>query len=185
MDSTDFRLIPLSGKHGKGKFALVDAADYEWLSRRTWHLSKRGYPTATVTFAPGVKRPTPMHRLLVDLPPGMVTDHINQNKLDNRRCNLRAVTRRENRQNSPQSSPDPDVRRAALGLPRRTNQYSRYALPAHCSVWSESRRGRVRWRGCIDAHSDRLYAKTCDSEAEAVAAVRALYVERYGSLPQD
>lgn len=193
MDSTGTRLIPLSGKRGVGKFAIVDESDYEWLSQRTWRLSKRGYPTASVTFEPGVKRSTPMHRLLVDLPPGLVTDHINRDKLDNRRSNLRAVTRKENRLNSPQSSPDPKVRRAALGWDNPSKPHGgrwaggrrvRHNFPVGCSVWSERRHSRVRWRGCIDANTDRLYITTCDSEAEAVSAVRSLYIERYGSLPE-
>lgn len=181
MDSTGTRLIPLSGKRGVGKHAIVDESDYEWLSQRSWSLSKRGYPTASVTFEPGVKRSTPMHRLLVDLPPGLVTDHINRDKLDNRRSNLRVVTRKENRLNSPQSSPDPRIRRAALGLPQ--SNYGARGLPTNCSVWPERRHGRVRWRGCIDANSNRLYIRTCESEADAIAAVLALYIERHGALP--
>lgn len=29
ISSQEFRLIPLSGKHGEGKFAIVDAGDYD------------------------------------------------------------------------------------------------------------------------------------------------------------
>jgi hypothetical protein len=37
-----------------------------------------------------------MHRVLLGVPPGMVADHINGNGLDNRRENLRVVTKQEN-----------------------------------------------------------------------------------------
>lgn len=40
-----------------------------------------------------------MHRVIMNTPKGMETDHINGNGLDNRRENLRIVTRRENQQN--------------------------------------------------------------------------------------
>ena len=41
-----------------------------------------------------------MHRLIMGFPEGMEIDHINGNSLDNRRANLRAVTRRENARNT-------------------------------------------------------------------------------------
>jgi len=40
-----------------------------------------------------------MHRVILKTPQGMETDHINQNKLDNRRSNLRACTKSQNMMN--------------------------------------------------------------------------------------
>jgi hypothetical protein len=40
-----------------------------------------------------------MHRLILNPPAGFVTDHINGNRLDNRRINLRIATHRQNCQN--------------------------------------------------------------------------------------
>ena len=37
-----------------------------------------------------------LHRLIMGNPKGLVIDHINHNTLDNRKCNLRAVTPAEN-----------------------------------------------------------------------------------------
>jgi len=184
MQSTEFRFIPLSGKRGKGKVAVVDAADYEWLTRWKWRLSPRGYATACVTVSRGVKKTIPMHRLLVDLPPGMVTDHINRDRLDNRRCNLRAVTRRENRLNSRQCDPDYawPSRRGGKGGRKCLDPWGKHGLPRDCSVWKTDHAGK-RWRGCIDANTNRANIPTVGSREEAVAAVLALYVERHGSLP--
>lgn len=41
-----------------------------------------------------------MHRLIMGAPDGMHVDHINHDTLDNRRCNLRIVTPRQNQANS-------------------------------------------------------------------------------------
>lgn len=40
-----------------------------------------------------------MHRFLADPPEGMEIDHINGDRLDNRRANLRVVTRQQNAMN--------------------------------------------------------------------------------------
>jgi hypothetical protein len=40
-----------------------------------------------------------LHRMIIDVPGGMMVDHINGNRLDNRRCNLRVCTNRQNCQN--------------------------------------------------------------------------------------
>ena len=88
------RYIPLT----KNKFAIVDAADYEWLSGFRWHATcarGRSY-AATVQGGKSIS----MHRLIMNPPPGMVTDHINGNGLDNSRNNLRNCTPEQNRQNT-------------------------------------------------------------------------------------
>ena len=41
-----------------------------------------------------------LHRIITNCPPGFVVDHINRDSMDNRRCNLRVVTKRENMLNS-------------------------------------------------------------------------------------
>lgn len=92
----NFKLIPL-GK--SGKFAIVDEEDYEWLSQWEWHLS-RGYARSN---SPKHKRKEVraefMHRLINQTPEGFETDHIDRNKLNNKRSNLRTATRSINSQN--------------------------------------------------------------------------------------
>ena len=77
-------------------YALVDMDDYEALSRYVWRLDKDGYVRRRSN-----GRDIYMHRHVLGLVPGdgWCTDHINRNKLDNRRLNLRRVTRQQNAQN--------------------------------------------------------------------------------------
>ena len=80
----------------KGMFATVDAADYEWLGQRKWHVSGR----AKVYAASNWKgKRVYMHRLIMNPPPGYVVDHIDGNGLNNRRSNLRICTQMQNQWN--------------------------------------------------------------------------------------
>lgn len=83
--------IPLT----KGYTALVDDADYLELSRHKWHVVLRsgGRPYAARRRG---KRKEFMHRRLSAPPPRLECDHLNGNSLDNRRSNLRIVTRQQN-----------------------------------------------------------------------------------------
>lgn len=96
-DETEYREIPLT----RGLTALVDAADYAWLSRWKWNAHASGrrhhYAARSGLDSSGKKRITYMHRALMG-EAGEV-DHINGNKLDNRRANLRVVSHSVNTRN--------------------------------------------------------------------------------------
>lgn len=88
----------------RGKVALVDARDYEWLAAMAWCAhTVNGYRWVAVRgelIAPGCgTRLIYMHRVILEPPAGLDVDHINGDALDNRRCNLRACTRQENLRN--------------------------------------------------------------------------------------
>ncbi len=83
------KTIPL----GDGYYAYVDAADYEWLSRWTWHL----YGGYAARYRSG--KYVYLHREIMKPPRGMIVDHKNRNKLDDTRDNLRNATRAENMRN--------------------------------------------------------------------------------------
>lgn len=85
--------IPLT----KGKFALVDDEDFEWLNKYKWYYCL-GY-AKRATHKP--KKGFLMHREILNTPPKLLTDHIDGNKLNNQRNNLRICTQAENLQNSP------------------------------------------------------------------------------------
>lgn len=90
--SDEVRYIPLT----KGKFAIVDAADYEWLSRHKWQALEVGPGRFYASRAAPGRGRVAMHREIVKAPPGMLVDHANGNPLNNRRLNLRVCTPAQN-----------------------------------------------------------------------------------------
>jgi len=86
----------------KGKFAIVDDEDFEYLNQWKWSFDDlyavRGEYLGKVEGKDKYKK-IYLHKVINQTPKGLETDHINQNKLDNRRCNLRTVTKSQNNRN--------------------------------------------------------------------------------------
>jgi len=85
--------IPLT----QGRVAIVDDEDYEWLNQWKWFFMNNGYAATNRKGKP--RKMLYMHREINKTPDGVETDHINHNKLDNRKCNLRNCTRTQNQVN--------------------------------------------------------------------------------------
>jgi hypothetical protein len=80
----------------QGKIAIVDDEDFEWLSQWEWYCGN-GY---AVRHDPkNHDKRLWMHREILKTKDEMSGDHINHNKLDNRRINLRNCTHSENMRN--------------------------------------------------------------------------------------
>ena len=82
--------IPLT----RGMVALVDDEDFEWINQWKWMYNGCGYAVREVNGTACY-----MHRVIMGTPKGMVTDHVNRNKLDNRRENLRICNMSQNKIN--------------------------------------------------------------------------------------
>lgn len=78
----------------KGQAAIVDDADFEYLSQWKWHFS-HGYARRRVKEA-GQARIIYMHRVIARPLEMEEVDHANMNGLDNRRENLRCCDRSQN-----------------------------------------------------------------------------------------
>jgi len=102
----DYREIPLT----RGYVALVDAEDYEWLTRdykwcvcfsrrKNTEPSPRAYSRIRGSGRACSSKLILMHRLITNAPRGLDVDHIDHNGLNNRRNNLRICSRSENNWN--------------------------------------------------------------------------------------
>src|SRR5438105_4545561 len=83
----------------RGAVAYCDDGDWEMLMTYAWSLQSRGYAQTGVSAGKYRRRTILMHRLLLSEPNGRI-DHINRNKLDNRRANLRIASPGKNLINS-------------------------------------------------------------------------------------
>lgn len=140
-----YREIPLA----LGRVAIVDAADYEWLSQWKWRL-QCGYVSRSTRAGGGKSRAILMHREILGLSRGdrRQGHHINHDPLDNRRSNLGIVTAQQN-------STDQRKKEGASGLKGAS--------------W---RKDAKRWRASIMVNYKTIHLGYYDSAEAAHAAYR-------------
>lgn len=78
--------------------AVVDACD-EGASRDSWRLNRGGYVVRSARLGDARKTQL-LHRVIMRAPGGRIVDHVNGDRLDCRRSNLRFATQRENSRNA-------------------------------------------------------------------------------------
>ncbi len=146
----------MNGKRGKGSYALIDERDLTLTSGHSWHLNADGYAAATVRDPH--KTTVLMSRIVMGLASGdpREVDHKNRNKLDNRRSNLRIVSRLTNINNVGSNQ-------------GATSQYRGVSWSVRLGKWVASFRGE--------------HILVCDTEIEAAelaARARELAAEEEG-----
>lgn len=82
----------------------IDKSDFDFVMQHRWNLDGNGYVCSKIP----ERR---LHRALAKTPKGMDTDHINRDKLDNRKANLRIVTHWENTLNRKQTGDGVSLRK--------------------------------------------------------------------------
>jgi len=83
--------LPLYNKGAITKYSQIDEDDYEKFKNDRWNLHNAGYAIST--------KGKLLHRLIMNASNGIIVDHINGDKLDNKKNNLRIVSRSHNSHN--------------------------------------------------------------------------------------
>ena len=128
---------------------LISLEDVEKCKPFKWSLNSYGYVKCT-------KLSIRLNRFIMDCTDDMVVDHINHNKLDNRRENLRICTSQQNN----------------INMPIRSNNTSGIKGVS----WREDRQ---KWIARITINGKRL-SKHCDTKEEAIRIRRQWEEEYFG-----
>lgn len=138
-------------KLSKGEIALVDKQDYQRVIGLPWYKDKEGYARNSSN------EYVLMHRFILKPPKGMYTDHINHNRLDNRRSNLRICKPAENAWNRTHK-------------PRGSSKYRGVC-------WDKSRN---KWRATIVVNKKYITIGRFKTEKEALLAREAMVSKHHG-----
>lgn len=155
------RQIPVKFKGGGVEHALVDDIDYDRINQWSWRLDRGGYAVRTTRrLDPSLGRSRTFHHSMhrevlgarADDPP---VDHINGNRLDCRRENLRFITAQGNSEN------------------RRPNRRSRSGVRG--VSWNSRRQ---KWQVSVGLHG-RLHYLGLFATVEEAGAVAAAFRARH------
>jgi hypothetical protein len=84
----------------QNKKTIVDDLDYKRLNKYKWHAEKLGgkywYARRRIYYKNGKNKGLYLARMIMKCPKKLIVDHINGDTLDNRRKNLRILTKQQN-----------------------------------------------------------------------------------------
>lgn len=104
-----------------GTIAICDADRIHEVNTRSWSRRKDNSRNHNIVHAGINRKIISIYKFLYpDCPPGMVIDHINGNRLDNRSCNLRFCSKMNNSRNQKKRV---DSRVQYKGVTYRRNRY--------------------------------------------------------------
>jgi len=153
--------IPLRRRDGTVRaYALVDDADLSLVAPYRWYLSHGGYAvreTHPDPATPKYRIQVFVHRSVMGLQPGdvQIADHINGDRLDNRRSNLRLASAEVNAQNR---------------LPNRRSMSGVRGVGWHARLG--------KWQASTHVNGRTIYLGVYETKEEAGAVAAAARAER-------
>lgn len=164
----NYILIPFKSKKLTGISFAIDAQDHDIYVKNmpSWFLSgaKNNYATCDWHGCPGGRRKIRLHRFMLlgtDDDPLKVVDHINGDTLDNRRCNLRVLSKGAN-------------------VAHRANLNTNNTSGTRGVNWCKTNK---RWIARIQHNDDVWWKKSFEDKDEAIAEIeekRRLYNATFG-----
>jgi hypothetical protein len=136
----------------KGEEIFVDDCDYERLCGYSWYLDKYGYAVAE-TKHNGERKKLRMHRMIMGVTDQKVlVDHINCNKIDNQKINLRVCNQSENARNRGASKNSQSCVKG-LYYSKRLNQWKaeimlnnkKYRKSFSCNIYQNAKELAIQW----------------------------------------
>lgn len=170
--------IPLYGKEKILAYALIDEDDLELVSKYRWYrgISHRERKTPQklnyrawahdLDLKKGVlsrKYNVSLARLIMKAGPSEAVDHINHNPLDNRKCNLRICTTKENNHNLPLDS-------------KNTSGFK------GVSLFQNKKKNRFYWRARIKGEDGKEIATYHKDKEDAARSYDEMAKEYYGEF---
>lgn len=143
---SEYKLIPLT----KNKFSKVDNDDFNRVKDINWCYDDN-YAINGILGS--------LHRFILNTPDGLYTDHINNDKLDNRKSNLRVCTQSENMAN-------------VLPIKNKSSKYKGVYLNKRENKWYVQARFKNK----------RVFIGIFDDEIEAAKAYDKKALELFGEF---
>lgn len=150
----DYAEMIIYNKQGNEKCrTLIDLDDIEKVKDYRW--SFKGY--VGKGYVKNEKNKLFLHKFIMNAPKGVVVDHINHNKLDNRKCNLRICTHSQNNMNRVKQS-------------NNTSGYTGV-------YWSKE---HSKWHAQIECNKKRIHLGYYNDIEDAVKARKQAEIEYFG-----
>lgn len=143
------------GYTSNNKKFYFDCDDYELIKCFNWHIDKNGY-VITKNNGKVIK----MHRLILNTEPSDVVDHINHNTVDNRKCNIRNVSRSQNMQNK---TPNNELNISGISFEKESS----------------------KWRAYISKNNKRIYLGRFTNLKDAIDARKQAEEKYFGEYSYD
>jgi hypothetical protein len=132
--------------------AVIDLEDFDLVNSypNSWIANDEKYIFMHLPRDGNKRKSIKLHRLLMGFPEGLVVDHINHDPLDNRKSNLRVITRQQNFQNK--KGAQINSKSGIRGV-----------------VWSKQKK---KWTAQYKLNGKRVHVGTFNSVEEAEKAVK-------------